>query len=84
VDQPGGHTLIFTILIYLHILHNTLTDFEFIRLQSLSIFGLFMKCGLDVLDDKDKFLLVKFRTSNHRLPIEGGRWRNIKREKSDL
>ena len=35
---------------------------------------------LDVLDDKDKFLLVKFRTSNHRLPIEVGRWRNIKRE----
>jgi hypothetical protein len=25
VDQPGGHTLIFTILIYLHILHKTLT-----------------------------------------------------------
>jgi hypothetical protein len=23
VDQPGGHTLIFTILIYLHILHKT-------------------------------------------------------------
>ena len=33
---------------------------------------------LDVLDDKDKFLLVKFRTSNHRLLIEVGRWRNIK------
>jgi hypothetical protein len=33
-----------------------------------------------VLDDKDKVLLVKFRTSNHRLPIEVGRWRNIKRE----
>jgi hypothetical protein len=31
MDQPGGHTLIFTILIYLHILHKTLTDFEFIR-----------------------------------------------------
>jgi hypothetical protein len=36
---------VFTILIYLHILHKTLTDFEFIRLQNLSIFGLFMKCG---------------------------------------
>ena len=35
---------------------------------------------LDVLDDKDKFLLVKFRNSNHRLPIEVRRWRNIKRE----
>jgi hypothetical protein len=45
VDQPGGHILIFTILIYLHILHKTLTDFEFIRLQNLSIFGLFIKCG---------------------------------------
>jgi hypothetical protein len=28
-----------------HILYKTLTDFEFIRLQNLSIFGLFMKCG---------------------------------------
>ena len=36
--------------------------------------------NLYVLDDKEKFLLVKFRTSNHRLPIEVGRWRNIKRE----
>jgi hypothetical protein len=45
VDQPGGHTFIFTILIYLHILHKTLTDFEFISLQNLSIFGLFIKCG---------------------------------------
>ena len=35
---------------------------------------------LDVLDDKEKFLLIKFRTSNHRLLIEVGRWRNIKRE----
>jgi hypothetical protein len=35
---------------------------------------------LDVLDDKETFLPVKFRTSNHRLPIEVGRWRNIKRE----
>jgi hypothetical protein len=34
VDQPGGHTLIFIILIYLYILHKTLTDFEFIRLQT--------------------------------------------------
>jgi hypothetical protein len=31
MNQPGGHTLIFTILIYLHILHKTLTDFEFGR-----------------------------------------------------
>ena len=45
MDEHGGHTFIFTILIYLHILHKTLTDFEFIRLQNLSIFGLFMKCG---------------------------------------
>ena len=28
---------------------------------------------LDVLEDKDKFILVKFRTSNLRLPIEVGR-----------
>ena len=36
--------------------------------------------NLYVLDDKEKFLLVKFRTLNHRLPIEVGRWRNIIRE----
>jgi hypothetical protein len=35
---------------------------------------------LDVLDDEEQFLLAKFRTSNHRLPIEVGRWRNMKRE----
>jgi hypothetical protein len=74
----GGHTLIFTILIYLHILHKTLTDFEFIRLQNLSIFGIsFKEPQFTGVGDKDKFLLVKFRTSNHRLPIEVGRWRNI-------
>jgi hypothetical protein len=34
-----------------------------------------LKCEdyVDVLDDKEKILLVKFRTSNHRLPIEVGR-----------
>jgi hypothetical protein len=37
---------------------------------------------LDVLDDKDKFLLVKFRNSNHRLPIEVRRWRNFQSLKS--
>ena len=51
MDQPGGHTLIFIILIYLHILHKTLTDFEFIRLHNLSIFGLFMNCGSKVVSD---------------------------------
>jgi hypothetical protein len=58
VDQPGGHTLIFIILIYLRILHKTLTDFEFIRLQNLSIFGLFMKCG-------SKYFLRSFDKDGH-------------------
>ena len=58
MDQPGGHTLIFTILIYLHILHKMLTDFEFIRLQNLSIFGLFMKCG-------SKYFLGSFDKDGH-------------------
>jgi hypothetical protein len=64
VDQPGGHTPIFTILIYLHILHKTLTDFEFIRLQNLIIFGLFMKCG-------SKYFLRSFDKGGHSKLILG-------------
>ena len=29
---------------------------------------------LNILDDKDRQLLCKFRTCNHRLPIEIDRW----------
>jgi len=29
---------------------------------------------LDILEDKDKFTLCRFRTTNHRLPVEVGRW----------
>ena len=32
---------------------------------------------LDILPSKFRKLLVKFRTSNHRLPIETGRWLGI-------
>ena len=32
------------------------------------------------LDDKNIFTLCKFRTVNHKLPIESGRWQNIARE----
>ena len=41
-----------------------------------------LKCEdyVDVLDDKEQILLVKFRNSSHRLPIEVGRWRNKIRE----
>jgi hypothetical protein len=39
-------------------MHNTLTDFEFIRLQNLSIFGLFMKCG-------SKYFLRSFDKDGH-------------------
>ena len=35
---------------------------------------------LDNLEDKDKFTLCRFRTSNHKLPIEVGRWRRVDRE----
>jgi hypothetical protein len=35
---------------------------------------------LDILEDKDKFTLCRFRTTNHRLPVEVGRWKNIIRE----
>ena len=32
-----------------------------------------------ILEDKDIYTLCKFRTTNHRLPIETGRWNNIDR-----
>jgi hypothetical protein len=35
---------------------------------------------LEIWKDKDLFLLCRFRTSNHRLPIQIDRWRNINRE----
>jgi len=35
---------------------------------------------LEILKDKDLFLLCRFRTSNHRLHIAIGRWQNINRE----
>jgi len=35
---------------------------------------------LEILKDKNLFLLCRFRTSNHRLPIAIGRWQNINRE----
>ena len=34
----------------------------------------------DILEDKDKFTLCRFGTTNHRLPVEVGRWKNIIRE----
>ena len=34
---------------------------------------------LDVLPDKNRILFCKFRTCNHRLPIETGRWQAIER-----
>jgi hypothetical protein len=34
----------------------------------------------DILDEKDFLTLCKFRTTNHKLPIEHGRWNNIPRE----
>jgi hypothetical protein len=34
---------------------------------------------LEILDSKNAIILCKFRTTNHRLPIEIGRWQNIER-----
>ena len=39
---------------------------------------------LDVLNDKNRFTFCKFRTSNHRLPIEVGRWANVERHNRTL
>ena len=33
----------------------------------------------DILDTNDSIVLCKFRTTNHKLPIEIGRWNNIER-----
>jgi hypothetical protein len=35
---------------------------------------------LNILNDKDILTLSKFRTTNHKLPVEKGRWKNIARE----
>jgi hypothetical protein len=35
---------------------------------------------LNILNDKDILTLSKFRTTNHKLPVENGRWKNIARE----
>jgi hypothetical protein len=35
---------------------------------------------MEILKGKDLFLLCRFRTSNHRLPIEIGRWQSVNRE----
>ena len=32
---------------------------------------------LDILEDKDKITLCRFRTTNHRLSVEVGRWKTI-------
>ena len=34
----------------------------------------------DILDETNFLTLCKFRTTNHNLPIEHGRWNNIPRE----
>jgi hypothetical protein len=34
----------------------------------------------NILDEQNSLLLCKFRTTNHKLPIEKGRWSNIPKE----
>jgi hypothetical protein len=34
----------------------------------------------NILDEQNSLLLCKFRITNHKLPIEKGRWSNIPRE----
>jgi hypothetical protein len=38
-----------------------------------------LKKYLDVLNDKNRFTFCRFKTSNHRLPIEVARWTNVER-----
>ena len=35
---------------------------------------------IDILPDKDRITYCRFRTGNHRLPIETGRWYRIERQ----
>jgi len=42
--------------------------------------GISFENYLEILKDKDLFLLCRFRISKHILPIEIGRWQNINRE----
>ena len=35
----------------------------------------------DILEFRDIYTLCKFRTINHKLPIEIGRWTNIQRDR---
>ena len=35
---------------------------------------------LNILEDKDKITLCRFRTTNHRLPVEVGKWKQIIRD----
>jgi hypothetical protein len=32
-----------------------------------------------ILNDKNRFTFCRFRTYNHRLPLEVGRWENVER-----
>jgi hypothetical protein len=49
----------------------------FVVLNLLKVFENY----LNILNDKDNNLtLSKFRTTNHKLPVENGRWKNIARE----
>jgi hypothetical protein len=53
------------------------------KFVTMNLFLKFEKCSLKitfrVLEDKDIYTLCKFRTTNHKLPIETGRWNNIDR-----
>ena len=35
---------------------------------------------LDILNDKERYIFCKFRTANHRLIIETGRWSGVSKE----
>ena len=53
------------------ILCRTITWVVFLRISFLRY--------LEIFDSKNAIVLCKFRTTNHRLPIEIGRWQNIER-----
>jgi hypothetical protein len=44
-----------------------------------TVSGFFLLNNDDSLNDKNRFTFCRFRTSNHRLPIEVGRWTNVER-----
>jgi hypothetical protein len=43
-----------------------------------------MEVYFDILDNKNVVELCRFRTANHKLPMEIGRWNNTNKKKTEF